>query len=237
MRDGSVAHAIEKNRRVLLNKPTHIMRFKKQTVSSVWSALAHVLLFHQERHISARHEQRALAKRVQERVTHYLCDWDRERYRATFPAGEGGAPTIDAYCAHLKMQQASHPLKSNMTPELRAFSETHGLDVIMYDASTHRPDWKQLPARMHAHPTRASPTVRILRTKSGEWMALYATHEIGGGGRRAKKVAGKRRAPPRAGPYGSCAKDPQCEDDWTCMRKMCVPFKRSLHPPPAPPPL
>lgn len=213
------------------------MRFKKQKVSSFWVALAHVLLFQQEQRMSVRREQQALAKRVQERVTHYLCDWDREKFRTSFVAGEGGAPTIDAYCGDLKMPHSTHPLKSSMEPEVRAFSETHGLNVILYDASTHRPDWKRLPLRVRAHPTRASPTVSLMRTREGDWMALYAVHDMSGGGRQRRALRRRRGGVPRAGAYGSCTKDAQCDADWTCMRKMCVPFERAQNPPPAPPPV
>ena len=200
------------------------MKFKQQRVrGGLWSALAHVLLFHQENRVST-HEQKRLARRIEERVTNYLCAWKKEAFRPQFRAGEGGAHNIEKYCQTL----GHHPLHSNLALELQAFAEIHELDVVMYDRSSNHPDWRTTPTMARAHPFRkGAGRVRILRQGGGAWAALYAVHDMAGGGVRHAKARGG--APP-PGPYGQCRAETQCDEDWTCLRQMCVPARDALPP-------
>ena len=199
------------------------MKFKRQRVrGGLWSALAHALLFERERRVSKRHQKR-LAGRVEERVTNYLCAWRKEKFRSRFRAGEGGAHNVDKYCQTL----GAHPLHSDLALELQAFAEIHELDVVMYDQSNNHPDWRTTPTLARAHPfRRGAGRVRILRHGGGEWSALYAVDQMGGGG----GGGGAARGPPPPGPYGRCRTEMQCDEDWTCLRQMCVPVRHAMPP-------
>ena len=170
------------------------MKFKQQRVrGGLWSALAHVLLFHRERRVATR-EQKRLARRIEERVTNYLCTWKKEAFRPRFRAGEGGAHNIEKYCQTL----GQHPLHSNLALELQAFAEIHELDVVMYDRSSNHPDWRTTPTLARAHPFRkGAAKVRILRQGNDDtWAALYAVNDMVRGGGAAAAAA--RRAAPGA---------------------------------------
>ena len=204
------------------------MKFKRQRVrGGLWAALAHVLVFHQHRQVPKR-EQIAMARRVQDQVRNYMCSWDTEKFRSVFRAGEGGANNVEAYCKHL----GQHPLHSNLKMEIQAFAEVHRVDVVMYDQTTGHPDWREHPTLARAHPFRKAPRVRVLRGEGGAWQALYSARDVRGGGSAAAAAAARPRGTPRPGPYGSCKNEKNCDDEWTCMRNMCVPVQRALHPPP-----
>ena len=197
------------------------MRWRVQHCSSLWVALAHALLFQRKGFYSKR-EQRARARKLQQQLMHYICDWQRNHFRTHgFVPGQGGAPTIEAYCWSLKTQ--GHGFKSDCHLELQAYSDLFEVRVVCYDASTNRPDWKRQPWRSTA--PAAAPTVRLMRRSEHEWCALYP-------------AAAPLRTPAlgrsEAGAFGTCRRSGQCPASWECTQRMCVPAGQK---PPVLPPL
>ena len=56
------------------------MRWRVQHCSSLWVALTHALLFQRKGFYSKR-EQRARARKLQQQLMHYICDWQRNHFR------------------------------------------------------------------------------------------------------------------------------------------------------------
>lgn len=196
------------------------MRYKTQRRSTFWLALTHSLLFHTHSHYGKR-EQNVRARNLRQQVTHYICDWKRNGFRASgFQPGQGGAATIEEYCWALKTQD--HAAKSNRELELQACSEIFGMRVVCYDASTNRPDWKSHPWQSQAS---ASPTtLRIMRDAQENWHAVYLAQTT-------PSSTPLGRSQP--GPYGSCTRHAQCPDQWACTQRMCLPVNTAK--PPLPP--